>query len=189
MTLDLSAPRRVHIVGIGGMAMSGIAAVLTRLGHTVSGSDLKAWRGLERLRLLGVDVHVPHDAACLPAELDAVVVSTAIPASSRPKLVLLFIIDAYFLDRNVHTCMRVVLCQTKNGLPSFLALSMNSHELLTSTSSNVVMSYFAFRKGRSCMLGTFDMSGNGGSGPSSTILCLPTRPQRGCSVESSVSVA
>ncbi|HKN91060.1 MAG TPA: Mur ligase domain-containing protein, partial [Acidimicrobiia bacterium] len=82
MTLDLSAPRRVHIVGIGGMAMSGIAAVLTRLGHTVSGSDLKAWRGLERLRLLGVDVHVPHDAACLPDELDAVVVSTAIPPTN-----------------------------------------------------------------------------------------------------------
>ena len=72
----------MHIVGIGGMAMSGIAAVLTRLGHTVSGSDLKAWRGLERLRLLGVEVNVPHDAAALPAELDAVVVSTAIPATN-----------------------------------------------------------------------------------------------------------
>ena len=82
MTLDLSEPRRVHIVGIGGMAMSGIAAVLVRLGHTVSGSDLKAWRGLERLRFLGVEVNVPHDAACLPAELDAVVVSTAIPATN-----------------------------------------------------------------------------------------------------------
>ncbi|HEV7863347.1 MAG TPA: Mur ligase domain-containing protein, partial [Acidimicrobiia bacterium] len=82
MSLDLSEPRRVHIVGVGGMAMSGIAAVLTRLGHTVSGSDLKTWRGLERLRFLGVDVHVPHDAACLPAELDAVVISTAIPATN-----------------------------------------------------------------------------------------------------------
>jgi len=82
MSLDLSQPRRIHIVGIGGMAMSGIAAILTRLGHTVSGSDLKAWRGLERLRLLGVEVHVPHDAGRLPAELDAVVVSTAIPASN-----------------------------------------------------------------------------------------------------------
>jgi UDP-N-acetylmuramate--alanine ligase len=82
VSLDLSAPRKVHIVGIGGMAMSGIAAILTRLGHTVSGSDLKSWRGLERLRLLGVDVHVPHDAACLPAEVDAVVVSTAIPATN-----------------------------------------------------------------------------------------------------------
>ena len=82
MSLDLSAPRKVHIVGVGGMAMSGIAAILTRLGHTVSGSDLKSWRGLERLRFLGVDVHIPHDAACLPAEVDAVVVSTAIPPTN-----------------------------------------------------------------------------------------------------------
>src|SRR6185295_14782254 len=95
----------------------------------------------------------------------------------------------YFGDRNVQTCMRVVLCQTKNGLPSFLALSMKSLDALTSTSSKVVMSYFAFRNGRSCMFGTFDMSGNGGSGPSSTILCLPILPQRGITVASSVSVA
>src|SRR5262249_17905077 len=95
----------------------------------------------------------------------------------------------YFLERNVQTCMRVVLCQTKNGLPACFALSMNSQEFLTSTSSNVVMSYFAFRNGMSCMLGTFDMSGNGGSGPSSTTFCLPTLPQRGMSVGSSLSVA
>src|SRR5215813_12906283 len=85
--------------------------------------------------------------------------------------------------------MRVVLCHTKNGLPACLALSMKSDELLTSTSSNVVMSYFAFRNGMSCMLGTLDMSGNGGSGPSSTIFCLPTLPQRGITVESSASCA
>ena len=36
------------------------------------------------------------------------------------------------------------------------------------------------------MFGTLDMSGNGGSGPSSTIFCLPTLPQRGISVGSSV---
>jgi hypothetical protein len=29
------------------------------------------------------------------------------------------------------------------------------------------------------MFGTFDISGNGGRGPSSTIFCLPTLPQRG----------
>src|SRR5690348_17282915 len=85
--------------------------------------------------------------------------------------------------------MRVVLCQTKNGLPSFLALSMKSVDALTNTSSKVVMSYFAFRNGRSCMFGTFDMSGNGGSGPSSTIFCLPTLPHRGITVASSVVVA
>src|SRR5438067_5563866 len=95
----------------------------------------------------------------------------------------------YFLDRNVQTCMRVVLCQTKKGLPSRLDLSMKSLDALTNTSSKVVMSYFAFRNGKSCIFGTFNMSGNGGSGPSSTILCLPILPQRGISVESSLSVA
>ena len=39
------------------------------------------------------------------------------------------------------------------------------------------------------MFGTFDMFGNGGSGPSSSIFCLPTLPQRGISVGSSLSVA
>src|SRR5215475_7488117 len=97
--------------------------------------------------------------------------------------------ELYFFDRNVQTCMRVVLCQTKNGLPSRLALSMKSLDALTNTSSKVVMSYFALRNGKSCMFGTFDISGNGGSGPSSKILCLPTLPQRGISVGSSVSVA
>src|SRR6476660_3805128 len=95
----------------------------------------------------------------------------------------------YFLERKVQTCMRVVLCQTKNGFPSFLALSMKSLDDLTSTSSKVDMSYFAFRNGRSCMFGTLDMSGNGGSGPSLTTFCLPTGPQRGSTVASSVSVA
>src|SRR5262245_47695945 len=96
---------------------------------------------------------------------------------------------AYFLERNVKTCIRVELCQTKKGLPSFFALSMKSQECLTSTSSMVVMSYFAFKNGMSCMFGTFDIFGYGGSGPSSTIFCLPTLPQRGITVGSSVSVA
>ena len=39
-------------------------------------------------------------------------------------------------------------------------------EEFTSTSSKVVMSYFAFRNGKSCMLATLDISGNGGNGPS-----------------------
>src|SRR5262245_5641162 len=95
----------------------------------------------------------------------------------------------YFGDKKVQTCMRVVLCQTKKGLPYFLALSMTSADALTSISSKVVMLDFAFRKGRSCMLGTLDISGHGGSGPSSTIFCLPPLPQRGISVGSSVSVA
>jgi len=33
--------RRIHLVGIGGAGMSGIAEVLLNLGYAVSGSDVK----------------------------------------------------------------------------------------------------------------------------------------------------
>ena len=80
--LDLTSPRRVHIVGIGGAGMSAIATVLARMGHHVTGSDLKESRGLERLRLLGVHADVGHRAENVPSDVDAVVVSTAIPDSN-----------------------------------------------------------------------------------------------------------
>jgi UDP-N-acetylmuramate--alanine ligase len=71
---------RVHVVGVGGAGMSAIATILAAMGHHVSGSDLKDSPGLERLRSVGVHVHVGHDAANLgePAP-DLVTVSTAIP--------------------------------------------------------------------------------------------------------------
>jgi UDP-N-acetylmuramate--alanine ligase len=77
--LDLSRPRSIHIVGVGGAGMSAIATVLVQMGHTVSGSDLRESRALERLALLDVTTHVGHAAEHLPGKLDAVVISTAIP--------------------------------------------------------------------------------------------------------------
>ena len=80
--IDLLRPSRVHVVGIGGAGMSAIATVLAGMGHQVSGSDLKASRGVERLRALGVEVTIGHDAANLPAGLDAVTISTAVPVTN-----------------------------------------------------------------------------------------------------------
>ncbi|HAZ36090.1 MAG TPA: hypothetical protein DCY69_05095, partial [Acidimicrobiaceae bacterium] len=60
--LDLSIPTHVHVIGVGGAGMSAIAEVLVSMGHTVSGSDLKASSGLDRLAALGVDVRVGHSA-------------------------------------------------------------------------------------------------------------------------------
>src|SRR5207247_11430155 len=74
--LDLASPKRIHVVGVGGAGMSAIATVLARMGHVVSGSDLKASAGLERLRALGVHVTVGHDAANV-GDIDAVTTSTA----------------------------------------------------------------------------------------------------------------
>ena len=83
--LDLSAPRTIHIVGLGGSIMSAFAAVLVRMGHRVSGSDLRDSPTLDRMRALGVDARVGHAAGNLPASVDAVVASTAI-VESNPEL-------------------------------------------------------------------------------------------------------
>ena len=66
--------------------MSAIATVLARMGHTVSGSDLRESRVLERLGLLDVTTHIGHAAENLPDALDAVVISTAIP-ENNPEVV------------------------------------------------------------------------------------------------------
>jgi len=82
LDLDLSSPRVVHIVGIGGAGMSAIATVLARMGHRVSGSDLRGSAAFERLGALGVATTVGHAAGNVPADADAVVISTAIPRTN-----------------------------------------------------------------------------------------------------------
>src|SRR2546421_3606411 len=77
--LDLSTPRRIHVVGAGGSGMSAIAGVLLAMGHIVSGSDAAESAVLERLRDAGADVHAGHVPASL-AGVEVVAVSTAIPA-------------------------------------------------------------------------------------------------------------
>ncbi len=71
----------VHIVGIGGAGMSGIARILVARGAVVSGSDAKESRRLVALRALGIDARVGHDAANVEGA-DVVVISTAIRASN-----------------------------------------------------------------------------------------------------------
>jgi len=83
--LDLARPQRIHIVGIGGAGMSAIASVLAAMGHTVTGSDLKASPGLDRLTAAGVVVTVGHGAANV-GDVDVVTFSTAIPPTN-PELV------------------------------------------------------------------------------------------------------
>ncbi|HXN71664.1 MAG TPA: UDP-N-acetylmuramate--L-alanine ligase [Candidatus Acidoferrales bacterium] len=52
--------QRIHLVGIGGSGMSGIAEVLLSSNYAVSGSDLKATPVTERLRKLGATIFEGH---------------------------------------------------------------------------------------------------------------------------------
>jgi UDP-N-acetylmuramate--alanine ligase len=79
------AGRRVHLVGIGGAGMSGWARVAVQLGATVSGSDRAESPALDKLRALGVTVHVGHSRDNVPEGAD-VFVSTAIPADNPERV-------------------------------------------------------------------------------------------------------
>ncbi len=73
--------RRVHMVGIGGAGMSGIAEVLMQLGFTVTGSDLASSEAVRHLRQLGAVIHPAHDAVQVEGA-DVLVVSSAIAADN-----------------------------------------------------------------------------------------------------------
>jgi UDP-N-acetylmuramate--alanine ligase len=85
VNVDLSVPRRVHLVGVGGAGMSGLARLLLARGHAVTGSDRQESAVLAALRALGADVWAGHDAARLGAP-DLLAASTAIRAGN-PELV------------------------------------------------------------------------------------------------------
>ncbi len=81
---------RVHMVGIGGAGMSGIARILLARGGQVSGSDAKESRGVLSLRARGAVVRIGHDASALdllPGGPTAVVTTHAAIPKDNPELV------------------------------------------------------------------------------------------------------
>ncbi|MDT5035791.1 MAG: UDP-N-acetylmuramate--alanine ligase [Micromonosporaceae bacterium] len=69
----------VHLIGVGGVGMSGLARLLLTRGLTVSGSELREWPSLAALGALGGTIHRTHVESNLDG-VDTVVYSTAIPA-------------------------------------------------------------------------------------------------------------
>ena len=68
---------RIHMVGIGGSGMSGIAEVLLNLGYEVSGSDLTYSAAVKRLKNLGATIYIGHGAENV-TRTDVLVKSTAV---------------------------------------------------------------------------------------------------------------
>jgi UDP-N-acetylmuramate--alanine ligase len=82
--------QRVHMVGIGGAGMSGIARILLDRGGMVSGSDAKESRGVAALRARGAVISIGHDAAnldLLPGGATAVITTHAAIPKTNPELV------------------------------------------------------------------------------------------------------
>ena len=69
--------KKIHLIGIGGAGMSGIAEILINLDYEISGSDLVHTPITKRLESLGAKIFYTHDASNV-AEKDLVVISSAI---------------------------------------------------------------------------------------------------------------
>ncbi len=79
--LVLQPGDRIHLMGVGGVGMSALAAVLAVRGFAVTGSDCSEGLRVQHLREVGVRVSVPQVAGGA-GDADVVVVSTAIPADN-----------------------------------------------------------------------------------------------------------
>ncbi|MGB5054548.1 MAG: UDP-N-acetylmuramate--L-alanine ligase [Nitrospirales bacterium] len=76
--------QHIHLVGIGGSGMSGIAEVLLTLGYKVTGSDVGSSDTIRRLEELGGTVFIGHQESNVEGA-QVVVVSSAI-AGSNPEI-------------------------------------------------------------------------------------------------------
>ncbi len=74
---NIKKHKKIHMIGIGGISMSGIAAILTNWGFHVTGSDWEQSEATEKLISMGIKVSIGHNLEDV-ANSDIVVYSAAI---------------------------------------------------------------------------------------------------------------
>lgn len=77
MAMMMNTVKNVHMVGIGGIGMSGIAEILLTQGFKVSGSDIAKSEVTDRLESLGIKIYEGHKTENLE-EADVLVYSSAV---------------------------------------------------------------------------------------------------------------
>lgn len=125
--------QRVHMIGIGGAGMSGIARILLARGGQVSGSDAKESRGVLALRAGGAQVRIGHAAEALdllPGGPTSVVSTLSAIPRDNPEL-----LEA--ARRGIDVLLRpAVLAALMDGYRSLLVTGTHGK---TSTTSMVVV--------------------------------------------------
>ncbi|MHC4134792.1 MAG: UDP-N-acetylmuramate--L-alanine ligase [Planctomycetota bacterium] len=81
--VDLSHPRRLHLLGIGGSGMAPFARLLLRR-HWLTGADARESGNVRRLRREGIEVRTGADGDRIPADADAVIFSAALSPDAAP---------------------------------------------------------------------------------------------------------
>lgn len=82
MKNSILTPGTYHLIGIGGIGVSGVARLLHARGLKVQGSDVRESQLTLQMRALGIAVSIGQKAENL-ADADTVIVSTAIPPHNQ----------------------------------------------------------------------------------------------------------
>ncbi len=77
--MKLSDYKNIHFIGIGGISMSSLAEILFYKGFTISGSDGTASAVTDRLKELGITVHIGQSAENITEDIDLAVYTAAVP--------------------------------------------------------------------------------------------------------------
>ena len=78
MIILLNKNSHIHLIGIGGVSMSGIAEILAERGYKVSGSDLNESKYLDLIKKYEIEVFIGHAAANIEGA-EIIVKTSAIP--------------------------------------------------------------------------------------------------------------
>jgi UDP-N-acetylmuramate--alanine ligase len=150
-------PERVHLVGAGGIHMSGIARILCARGHTITGSDLHLTPLTAELEKIGVTVREGHSAEQVgDAQL---VVYTSAAQADNPEV-------AEAIGRGIETIKRAEMVARMMEGKKVVAIA-GSHGKTTTTSLVAFMLHRAglsptiMLGGESIDLGTNALPGDG----------------------------
>ncbi len=122
---NLKKGQHIHMIGIGGISMSGLAGILVKWDYKVSGSDLKPSSITEKLKKSGIEIFTPHDALNIEGA-DAIVYTAAIK-DDNPELVRAKQLGLPIIDR------ATLLGEITSIYPKTIAIS-GTHGKTTTTS-------------------------------------------------------
>lgn len=120
---------RIHLIGIGGIGISGIAEILHNLGYSVSGSDIADNANVARLRKMGIVVFIGHQASNI--EGAAVIVHSTAVSADNPEIVAA-------RSKNIPVLHRAEMLAEIARLKATVAIA-GTHGKTTTTTMNAAM--------------------------------------------------
>lgn len=116
--------KNIHLIGIGGAGMMGIALILLKLGYKVSGSDLLESLMIKKLINLGATIYLQHSEKNIK-NVDFIIKSSAISSNNKEILAA--------KKRNIPILLRAEMIEILMSFKKGIAVS-GTHGKTTTTS-------------------------------------------------------